>query len=554
MGNTISYNEVDYVLDLGERGKVKGIQYDDKARRYAGIPYGLPPTGEHRWRKPRPLPDGWTLSDEDGCPLDARKFRPPAPQASFSSGAEKDQVDDEEYSEDCLVLNIWTPVERNEESSSRSKWPVYVWLHGGWFQMGTPSQEPSMSPVEKISTGKLNAVVVAVGYRLNVFGFLASEELRQESHGESAGNFGLWDQRLALEWVKANIHLFGGDAGNITLAGRSAGSYGVHAQLMYDFRRQCPSGAAAAASPPRDRREQLFHRVFMCSNAIPAQPRPLAEAQPQFDELCAHFGIPASAPASDKLSRLRRLPHADLVQALGHLTRHTFRPVTDDLFVLPGMMEYQRSQAFADEFARRGLRLLIGEVRNEETLYATYNAPGRGLESLRIEVANYYGDSAARRILENYALPGPDADDQAWRDLFGRIISDGQVRAPSRALVSSLASRGVPLDRLWRYQIAYRLSFITDKVAPINFGVAHAMDKPFWNYSIMLGPTPKERVLMDEWIKILVAFVQDDEAYDFGTTSVAEWKVATPQATVEIQRDAGWEDLTRLGDVFAGYA
>ncbi|EOO00499.1 putative carboxylesterase-lipase family protein [Phaeoacremonium minimum UCRPA7] len=218
------------------------------------------------------------------------------------------------------------------------------------------------------------------------------------------------------------------------------------------------------------------------------------------------------------------------------------------------MMEYQRSQEFANEFRQRDLRLLIGEVLNEETLYATYNAPDGGLESLKIEVANYYGDSTADRILKNYSLPGPDAVDQAWKDLFGRIISDGQVRAPSRALVKTLIDHGTPLDKIWRYQIAYRLSFITEKIAPKSFGVAHAMDKPFWNFSILHGPTPKERTLMDEWIEILVAFVKDDKNYVFGTKSAAEMKVATSDAAIEIEFDEKFEKLATLGDVFAGKA
>ena len=118
-----------------------------------------------------------------------------------------------------------------------------IWLHGGWFQVGDPSQEESINPTDLISTGELNAVFVAVGYRLNVFGFLASEVLRQESGGHCVGNYGLWDQRLAMEWNYDNISYFGGDPNNITLAGRSAGAYSVQAQCMYDFH-----GAMSASS------------------------------------------------------------------------------------------------------------------------------------------------------------------------------------------------------------------------------------------------------------------------------------------------------------------
>jgi carboxylesterase type B len=469
MGNTLSaYHEEEYVLDLQKGGKIRGIQYDNKARRYAGVPYSLPPTGECRWKKPRPLPQDFSYSGQGGMPFDATAFRPPCPQSAFSAGAEKEVIDGEAFSEDCLILNIWMPVEGQEDQGE--KWPVYIWFHGGWFQMGTPSQEEAMNPVELISTGQLDAIVIAVGYRLNVFGFLASKELKQESGGQYAGNFGLWDQRLALEWVKDNIGHFNGDAENITLAGRSAGAYGVHAQLMYEL------------SPVKDTGDQrtLFHRIFMCSNAIPAQPRALIEAQPQFEELCAYFSISQSESGSNKLQALRKISAGELVEAMKHLTAHTFRPITDNMFIAPGMMEYQRSREFATEFLQRDMKLLIGEVLNEETLYAAYNTPRAGLESLKVELANYYGDSTAERILSNYSLPPEGSSEEDWKALFGRIVSDGQVRAPSRALIQGLSNNGVPLERIWRYQIAYRLSFITAKQAPKSFGVAHAMDKPFW--------------------------------------------------------------------------
>lgn len=92
-----------------------------------------------------------------------------------------------------------------------------------------------MDLTELISTGGLDTLVVAVGYRLNVFGFLGGNALLEESGGVSAGSFGLWDQRLAIEWVQANIGMFGDDKDNITLAGRSAGAYSVEAQMLYDF-------------------------------------------------------------------------------------------------------------------------------------------------------------------------------------------------------------------------------------------------------------------------------------------------------------------------------
>ncbi|KAK4921228.1 hypothetical protein LTR66_016683 [Elasticomyces elasticus] len=531
MGNQLSaYEEKPHEVDLGINGRIKGVQYDDKARRYAGVPYALPPVGAHRWRKPRALPETFTYTQEDGTPFDASEFRPICPQGTFSSSAEKDKGSDN-YSEDCLILNIWTPAGKPKDNK---KWPVVLWLHGGWFQLGEPLQELGMDPTELISTGGLNAIVIGVGYRLNILGFLAGQALLEDSNGESAGNFGLWDQRLAMEWVYEHIAAFGGDINNITLGGRSAGAYGVHAQVLHEFRQET----------------QLFHRFYMYSNAIPAQPKALDDVNPQFEELCEHFKIPADLSGAQKVDQLRKVGYRELIAAISHLKNHTFRPVTDNLFIYPGFTDYHHSGKFAEEFKKRKLRILIGEVLNEETLYATYNTPDPNLDSLRMQVSNYYSQETTERVLKSYQLPvGSDASE--WKNLFGSIIADGQVRAPSRWLISCLSNHGVPVRDIWRYQIAYRLSFITEKVAPASWGVSHAMDKPLWNFAILHGPTEAERVLMNDWIKSLVAFVQDDQEYDFGTRSIDEMKVATPQGTIEIQSDGRWESLVKLGEVFA---
>jgi carboxylesterase type B len=255
MGNTLSsYEEKAHTIDLGPLGRITGVQYDKKARRFAGVPYALPPTGGFRWRKPRPLPADFSYNQPDGSSFDASEFYPICPQPKFSAGREQD-IGRDAYSEDCLHLNIWTPVP--EPGSEQRKFPVVLWLHGGWFRMGDPAQELTLNPTELISTGKLNAIVVGIRYRLNLFGFLAGEALEQESRGESVGNYGLWDQRLAMQWVKENIRAFNGDVKNITLGGRSAGAYSVHAQTLYDFR-----------AKPFNPSTQLFHRIYMYSNVI----------------------------------------------------------------------------------------------------------------------------------------------------------------------------------------------------------------------------------------------------------------------------------------------
>lgn len=333
--------------------------------------------------------------------------------------------------------------------------------------MGDPSQEPGMDPTELISTGGLNAVFIAIGYRLNIFGFLAGSALLEDSDGAAAGNFGLWDQRLAMEWVKENVHYFGGDPNKITIGGRSAGAYGVEAQVLHEMR--------------NPRCKNLMKRFYMLSNAIPAQPKTVAETESQFDEVCTYFKLDPSFSSKEKLAHLRQIPAQDLVDALGNLQNHTFRPVTDDLFIHSGMVEFLTSGAFAKTFKERNINLLIGEVLNEETLYAEYNSPTEPtLASLKHQLENYYAPATGERILPSYTVPTESDDLQAWKRLYGSIVSDGQVRAPSRFLVKNLIDHGVAVKDVWRYLIAYRLSFIDEKVAPREFGVAHAMDKPFW--------------------------------------------------------------------------
>jgi carboxylesterase type B len=410
------------------------------------------------------LPKYYSYSSPDGVPYDATKFREVCLQTNYSASVKKQLQ--HVLGEDCLRLNIWAPIRKPEEKDP--KWPVMIWFHGGWFQIGEPSQEESMDPTELISTGQLNAVFVAVGYRLNVFGFLAGDALREETGGQEVGNYGLWDQRLAMEWVYKNISAFGGDPENITLSGRSAGAYAVQAQTLYDFRGSMDESA-----------RNHFRRLVMYSNAIPTQPKTPEDCQSQLDELCKFFNIALEAPGPEKLRRLRELNAEDLCAAVMKLKHHTFRPVTDGIFIHPGIFEYYCDGSFAKEFKRRHLRLLIGEVLNEETLYAVTNGPEANRESLELQVSNYYSPSTTSRLLQHYSLPDSDQK-RDWEAVFGQIISDGQVRAPSRFLVHNLLQHGVDIKDVWRYLIAYRMSFITDKVAPPSFGVSHAMDRPIW--------------------------------------------------------------------------
>ncbi|HKU15126.1 MAG TPA: carboxylesterase family protein [Steroidobacteraceae bacterium] len=177
-------------------------------RVFKGIPYATPPVGERRWREPAP-PQPWRGARS------ADTFGPRCMQQP--SLGDIDPLNPR-MSEDCLYLNIWTPARRDD-----AKLPVLVWLHGGGLNLGSGS-EPWYNGENLARRG---IVVVTINYRLNVFGFLAHPELTAESPHKVSGNYGILDQILALQWIRAHIAAFGGDPAAVTVAGSSSGSRSI---------------------------------------------------------------------------------------------------------------------------------------------------------------------------------------------------------------------------------------------------------------------------------------------------------------------------------------
>ena len=137
-------------------------------------------------------------------------------------------------SEDCLYLNVWTPSKTGNEHL-----PVLVYFYGGGFMAGDGS-EPRY---DGESMARRGIVAVTVNYRLTVFGFFSHPDLTKESPHHASGNQGLLDQTAALQWVKQNIASFGGDPKRVTIAGESAGSYAVSAQMASPLSKNLFSGA-----------------------------------------------------------------------------------------------------------------------------------------------------------------------------------------------------------------------------------------------------------------------------------------------------------------------
>lgn len=208
-----------------QHGVVEGV-YETMAglETFKGMPYALPPVGNLRWKEPQPLKN-WK-----GIRV-TKNFGPKAIQKPLFSDM---RFRANGSSEDCLYLNIWKPA-----GKPVTLLPVLVYFYGGGFKGGDGSEYR----YDGADLARKGIVTITVNYRLGVFGFLAHPELSAESAHHASGNYGLQDQTAALRWVKSNISAFGGDPSKVTIAGESAGSISVFAQMASPLSKNLFAGA-----------------------------------------------------------------------------------------------------------------------------------------------------------------------------------------------------------------------------------------------------------------------------------------------------------------------
>ena len=298
-------------------GDVRGIvNKEGTVEIFAGLPFAAPPVGSLRWKEPQDVIP-W-----EGI-LEADHFAPMAMQNqsgalyNFLLNAYTHSKSDRTYngpmSEDCLYLNVWRPVGKAPEGG----WPVLVYIHGGTLLTG-------QSWYEKYDGENLAAngiIVVNITYRVGVFGYFADAELAAESENGTTGNYGLLDQIKALEWVHNNIAAFGGDSGNVTIAGESAGSSSVN---------------ALCASPLT---KGFFRRAIGESSSVIQQTPPhtfrtMEEALQMGSDIKKEFGCA-------DIEELRALPASKLIT-----TKYKNSSMTVDGYALPATPYeiYQRGE------------------------------------------------------------------------------------------------------------------------------------------------------------------------------------------------------------------
>ncbi|MCP9198916.1 carboxylesterase family protein [Gramella sp. GC03-9] len=322
---------------------------------FKGIPFAQPPVGNLRWKAPQ-TPASWKGVRE------TKSFAPAAVQTNVFG----DMVyRGDGFSEDCLYLNIWTP-----ETQPNKKLPVLVYFYGGGFVAGDGS-EPRY---DGASLAQQGIVVITVNYRLNIFGFFAHPQLSAESDYAASGNYGLLDQNAALRWVAENISGFGGDPSKITIAGESAGSISVSAQMASPLSRELLSGAIGESGG-------------MIKPTLP--PVPLSEAEKIGEEVVEKSGY--------TFEEFRKLPTDSIFKIYNTSGRFGFPVVIDNHFLPKSLPEIFK------EGEQAQIPLLVGWNSAEMSPEAFLQGNDFSLENFRNKVGEAYPEDR-ERVLDLYPV------------------------------------------------------------------------------------------------------------------------------------------------------
>ena len=404
----VSYkNPVKTEVITTKLGDVRGVFNEDQTVEvFTGIPYAKPPVGELRWKEPQDA-EPWTgiLEADHFAPMGMQPVNLPI----YDSLAQvigyhdyKISLDDNyraPVSEDSLYLNIWKP------AGDVKDLPVLVYIHGGSLQTGQPWYADYSGEGLAKHEG---IIVVNIAYRLGVFGFYADEELAAESPNHTTGNYGLLDMIKGLEWVRDNIAYFGGDPGNVTLAGESAGSAAVSAL--------CTSPLAKG----------LFERVILESSTVASKNPPhsfrlFEEALKSGNELKARHN-------AQNVEHLRNIPAEKLANEA-----YTQHHITVDGYVLERTPYESYKLGLYNEKA-----ILHGYNSDEAGPFVLFSQAN--MKNYESKIRNYFGD-LSNQVLELYPAGTDEEASRYWREIYGAVF----FSYPHYCLNRLAAENGIPV-------------------------------------------------------------------------------------------------------------
>jgi para-nitrobenzyl esterase len=427
-------------------GEISGYSAGNVAV-FKGVPYAAPPVGDLRWRAPQPDRNWDGVLECKTWPASAMQAKP----VPFMMWTEEFIAPPEPLSEDCLYLNVWTSAR-----SSRKRFPVMVWIHGGGFTGGSGS----CAVYDGEEMARKGIVFVTINYRLGVFGFLALSELTAESPMKVSGNYGLLDQIAALQWIRENIAQFGGDPDNVTIAGQSAGSMSVNMLI---------------ASPMA---KGLFHKAIAESGGIFSgrMMKTLGEGEKSGSAFL-------EKTKAANLADLRRMSSADIQKASGGIGFGGFGPVQDGKIIPLDLPEHFKNGLPND------VPILTGWVTGDGALFG---APSGNVEAFLKLAKERYGDKADE-FLDLFPAGSPEQCKASRRKLS--LISFAVLSSHELARFST--------HKAYLYQFAH---VPPDKPGFPNYGAFHTSEVPYALHTLHLWKRPwtpsdieLERVVSEYW-------------------------------------------------------
>ncbi|KAI4485358.1 PREDICTED: acetylcholinesterase-like [Polistes canadensis] len=451
-------------------GKEVIIGRGQKVIQYLGIPYAQPPIGQLRFSVPvtDPLPswNGIRNASEYGPSCQQVSNRLKLHEKLYARLLPPDQPDPG-MSEDCLFLNIFLPDAKPRPTEG---WPVMVWFHSGDFNTGTPKIWDA-----SIFVMKQKVVVVTVAYRLNILGFFTTTD------GEAPGNYGMFDQIAALDWIKGNIERFEGSPTDVTIYGHSSGAICVGLHMMSPLSRGKFSKAIA-----------------MSGDAIGSVGSPQTEL-PIVDLIAEKFGC-YRHPTVKLMECLRRVDVTILVEQASDI--ETWGPIVDaeiNNSSEPFLPEHPKYILAGGNF--NAVPLIVGYTKNEqalayiESITASESSSDDGslsdkkFETMIIEestsaISNPEENSTCEMKPEMlsdailfYYKPHPPNDDQGLlRDKYLELQRDKNFASGLTLLAGELSKQ----ERSYVYRFDYRpkTEFMVRDV-PEWAGVPHMFELPF---------------------------------------------------------------------------
>jgi para-nitrobenzyl esterase len=411
-----------------DAGPIAG-KFADGVVAYKGIPYAAPPVGDLRWRPPQ-APKAWTaLRVADQYSNDCMQNPFPSDAAPLGTPP----------AEDCLYLNVWTPAK-----PGKAPLPIMVWIHGGGFVNGGSS--PAVYDGSHFA--RRGIVFVSMNYRLGRFGFFAHPALTAENPKGPLGNYAFLDQIAALQWVKRNATAFGGDVGNVTIFGESAGGGSVNTLMISPLAKGLFHKAIVESGGGRARGVISMRHI---RDTTPGGP-PSAEA------LGAAFADKAGAKGEGPplLTALRSLPAAAIVNGMNLMNQQpdTYSGPMVDGQIVPSEAE----PAFrAGQQAR--IPYMIGANSRE---FGFIPLPPDRTDALFAA----FGDDKEK------AFRAYDPQGKGDKGEIGvQLISDQAMVEPAR-LLARLTAKTQPT---W----SYRFSYVASSLRASQKGALHATEIPF---------------------------------------------------------------------------